>query len=156
MNIFLRLTLECTPDAAWSAIARPEVFRQVSSPWMRITSKKPAEFPEVWSGDAPHTVNLYLLGLFPLGQQIIDVHFSERPGGVRMMIDSGKPLSGPMTIIKDWDHRMAVSAAPGNKTLYRDRLVVTAGLFTPVIWFGLSIFWQIRASKIKRAAKNWT
>ena len=155
MNVFLRETLDCTPDAAWAAIAKPEVFREISSPLMRISSKKPSAFPEVWTGDAPHTVSLYLFGIIPLGTQIIDVHFSERPGGVRMMIDSGKPLSGPMTVLKHWDHRMAVSAAPGNKTLLRDRLVVKAGIFTPFVWLGMSIFWQFRARKIMRAAKKW-
>lgn len=155
MNIFLRLTLDCTPDAAWRAIAKPDVFREVSSPLMRITSKKPSVFPDVWTGDAPHTVNLYMFGIIPMGTQSIDVHFTERPGGVRMMIDSGKPLSGPMTIIKNWDHRMAVSAAPGNKTLFRDRLVVRAGLLTPIVWLGLSIFWQFRGAKLTRSAKKW-
>ena len=155
MNIFLRLTLDCTPDVAWRAIAKPDVFREVSSPLMRITSKKPLAFPDVWTGDAPHPVNLYMFGIIPMGTQSIDVHFTERPGGVRMMIDSGKPLSGPMTIIKNWDHRMAVSAALGNKTLFRDRLVVKAGLLTPIVWLGLSIFWQFRGSKLTRAAKKW-
>ena len=71
------------------------------------------------------------------------------------MIDSGKPISGPLKIVSGWDHRMAVSAADGNRTLYRDRLVVKAGLLTPFIFMGMWTFWQIRGAKLKKLARTW-
>lgn len=155
MNIYLRLTLNCTPDAAWNAIADPRVFRAVSSPILQVRSCEPDGFPEVWRELGPHRVALRLFGFVPLGTQTIDISFTERPGGVRMMIDSGEPKSGLLTVITSWDHRMAISSAPGGKTLYRDRLVVKAGVFTPVVWMSMWSFWQIRARKISRAARSW-
>jgi hypothetical protein len=155
MNVLLRLTLDCEPDVAWRAIANPDVFRQVSSPLMKVTSKEPGGFPETWSADGPHEVSLKLLGLIPLGRQTIDISFTQRPGGVRMMVDSGKPLSGPLGMVKTWDHRMAISETGNQQTLYRDRLVVKAGLLTPVIFMGMWIFWQIRGAKLKRLAPSW-
>lgn len=155
MNIFLRLTLECTPDAAWKAIANPEVFRAVSGPILHMRSCEPEGFPDAWREYGPHRIKIWLFGVLPMGTQTIDISFTERPGGVRMMIDSGEPKSGLMTVIKSWDHRMAISAAPGGKTLYRDRLVVKAGMLTPVVWLSMWAFWQIRAKKIKQAARSW-
>jgi hypothetical protein len=155
VNVFLRLTLECTPDEAWKAIADPAVFTAVSGPLMKVTSREKGGFPTAWTAHQPHEVSLRLLGILPMGRQIIDVSFSERPGGVRMMIDSGTPQSGPLRIVRNWDHRMAVSAADGNKTLYRDRLVVQAGIFTPVIFMGMWMFWQIRGAKLKKLARTW-
>lgn len=156
MNIFLRLTLDCTPDAAWRAIANPDVFRAVSAPILRMRSCEPDGFPDVWRERGPHRVMIWLFGVLPLGSQTIDISFTERPGGVRMMIDSGEAKTGMMTVIKSWDHRMAISDAPGGKTLFRDRLVVKAGLLTPFIWLSLWTFWQIRAKKISQAARSWS
>jgi hypothetical protein len=156
MNIFLRLTLDCEPDAAWRAIADPKVFAAVSAPLLRFRSLEKSGFPVAWDGSGPHRVSVFALGLIPMGSQTIDIAFTERPGNVRMMIDSGKPVSGPMTVITGWDHRMAVSAGGNHRTLYRDRLIVKAGVLTPVVWLGLWSFWQWRAAKLRKLAKNWS
>jgi hypothetical protein len=155
MNIFLKLTLDCEPEVAWEAITRPDVFRAVSSPLLKMTSLEPGGFPSNWVGDGPHRVKISFLGLVPMGTQTIDVSFTERPGGVRMMIDAGAALTGPLSITRDWNHRMAVSAAPKGKTLYRDRLVVKAGLATPAIWLGMWAFWQYRAWRLQRLSSSW-
>lgn len=155
MNIFLKLTLDCGPDLAWEAITRPDVFRAVSSPLLQMTSLEPEGFPANWAGDGPHRVKISFLGLIPMGTQTIDVSFTERPGGVRMMIDAGAALTGPLSITRNWDHRMAVSAAPKGKTLYRDRLVVKAGLATPTIWLGMWVFWQYRSWRLRSLSSSW-
>jgi hypothetical protein len=156
MNIFLRLTLDCEPDDAWNAITRPDVFRAVSSPLLKMTSLEPDGFPQNWLGDGPHRIKISMFGIIPMGTQTIDVRFTSRPGGVRMMIDAGETLSGPLTVTRDWDHRMAISAAGSQKTLYRDRLVVKAGLLTPFVWFGMWTFWQYRARRLMTLARTWS
>jgi len=155
MNIFLKLTLDCDPDAAWEAITRPEVFRAVSSPLLKMSSLEPDGFPQNWLGDGPHRVKISLFGVIPMGMQTIDVRFTDKPGGVRMMIDAGEALTGPLAITRNWDHRMAISSAPDQKTLYRDRLVVSAGLATPAIWLGMWVFWQYRASRLQTLSRSW-
>ena len=156
MKIFLRTTLKCTPDAAWKAIADPKVFASVSSPLLRFSSQEPGGFPEAWKGDGPHAVKVKLFGLIPLGTQTIDVSFTQRPGGVRMMVDSGQPQVGMLGIIKSWDHRMAISLAPHGNTLYRDRLTFSAGVWTPFVFLSLWMFWQWRSMRLKRLAKKWS
>ena len=156
MNIFLRLTLDCEPAVAWDAITSPAVFRAISSPLLAMRSLEPGGFPGAWIGDGPHRISISCLGIIFLGTQTIDVRFTERPGDVRMLVDTGAAFSGPLAIMHDWDHRMAVSAGPSGKTLYRDRLVVKAGLATPFIWLGMWVFWQYRARRLRALSSSWT
>jgi hypothetical protein len=155
MNIYLKLTLDCSPALAWDAIQSPAVFRAVSSPLLKMTSLEHGGFPARWNADGPHLVKISLLGLMPMGRQTIDVSFTEGSNGVRTMVDSGQALTGPLRITHDWNHSMAISAAASGQTLYRDRLVVKAGVATPFIWLGMWIFWQYRASRLRALAPSW-
>jgi hypothetical protein len=90
-----------------------------------------------------------------MGRNSIDITYTERPGGVRMVIDQGEPLTGVLSLTSAWDHRMAVSAAPGGKTLYRDRLSVRAGILTLPLWLGLWALWQYRGARLQKLARRW-
>ena len=153
MNVFLRQTLDCKPDAAWDALRQPRVLQAVSKPLMHVRETSP--LPKYWDVTQAVPVSLWLFGIIPMGKRTIDVSLSERPGGVRMLIDQGESLSGPLGVVRDWDHRMAVSPAPNGKTLYRDRLVVRAGILTLPIWLGMWVMWQYRSQRIAKLAKSW-
>lgn len=153
MNVFLRLELECSPDAAWDALRDPKMLVAASAPLMQLRSKEP--LPTQWDDKKVYPVSLAIFGMIPLGRRTIDVTYSERPGGVRMLIDQGESLSGPLRMLHDWDHRMAISPGSARTSLYRDRLVVKAGIFTFPMWLGLWIVWQYRAKRITRLARNW-
>jgi hypothetical protein len=43
-----------------------------------------------------------------------------------------------------------VSPLPGGRTFYRDRLDISAGPLTPVVWIGTWLLWQYRAMGIRR------
>ena len=120
MFVFLRFTLDTTPDAAWDALRSPAVFRKASAPLIRVRSREKGGFPDRWIDGTPHEVSLSLLGIFPLGHQRILVSLGERPGGVRMIVDKGGGLSGFLRVMPKWDHRMAVSATDDGRTLFRD------------------------------------
>ncbi|MEM5734257.1 hypothetical protein AAEI00_21610, partial [Shewanella algae] len=69
-------------------------------------------------------MGLFAGGILPMGQQLIDV--SDRTvvqGGteVRILRDSGIPLSGPLAALDVWDHQIAVSPDPADagRTLWR-------------------------------------
>ncbi|MET1044374.1 MAG: hypothetical protein ABWX59_09690 [Microbacteriaceae bacterium] len=155
MHVRLKLVLDCEPDAAWAAIARPEAFRAVSAPLTTFESLTVTGFPESWTPGLPHLVSLRLFGVIPLGTQTIDVAFSERRDGVRMMTDSGQAVAGPLAVIDSWDHRIAISATADGRTLYRDQLTFSAGAATPLVWAGLWLFWQWRAIGLARTARGW-
>lgn len=155
MFIYLRLTLDATPDAAWEALGSPTVFRNVAAPMMRVVSKEKGGFPTRWVEGEPHTVSVRVWGVIPMGTQVIRIEYTERPGGVRMVIDRGAGRSGLLGLMPKWDHRMAVSATEDGKTLYRDRLAVRAGLLTPFAWIALWVVWQARGERLKRLARDW-
>ena len=154
MRILLKLELDCTPDAAWRAIRSPAVLEQVSFPLTAFDSLEQGGFPELWS-EGDHRVLVRAFGLADAGTQNLGISFTERPGGVRIMQDSGPPLSGPLTLITRWRHRLAVSGLPDGRTLYRDELAFSAGLATPLVWPALWAFWQWRAAGIRRLAPTW-
>ncbi|HJL46209.1 MAG TPA: hypothetical protein RMG45_10255, partial [Polyangiaceae bacterium LLY-WYZ-15_(1-7)] len=64
---------------------------------------------------------------------------------VRIIRDSGMPLTGPLAVLDVWDHQMAVSPLPDGRTLWRERLVI-GGAAAPALWPGLWALWQWRAA----------
>ena len=155
MRVLLKLVLDCSPDAAWRAIRSPEVFRAVSSPFTAFTSLEPEGFPESWPA-GEHPVLGRAFGLVALGGQIIDISFPERSDDVRMVVDSGRGVSGPLTAVTYWHHTMAVSPLPDGRTLYRDELRFDAGAITPLLWPMYWVFWQWRALQLKRLAPSFS
>jgi hypothetical protein len=156
MRVLLKLILDCEPDDAWRAIRTPAVFQQVSRPFTRFTSLEVGGFPQFWEeGDHPVRVSAFGRRRLRLGHQVIRVSFDESEPGTRVMRDNGEGLSGVLAQISTWEHSMAISAAPDNKTLYRDQLTFSAGLLTPLLWPMYWAFWQWRAASLKRLAPTW-
>ena len=153
MRVLLKLTLDCTPDAAWRALCDPKVFRQVASPLLSVASLEPGGFPESFAtGD--HRVQVSGFGLVPMGEQLIRLAFTRR-GDVRILRDTGGPTSGLLAPITDWEHAMAVSPLADGRTLYRDQLRFDAGALTPLLWPVMWAVWQWRAIQLKRVASGW-
>jgi hypothetical protein len=154
MRVLLKTVLDCDPDVAWVSIRRPAVFRAVSSPLVGFDSLEAGGFPDLWEA-GEHPVVVKALGLVPIGEQIIGISFPKRRDGVRVMRDTGRGLSGPLALVTRWQHTMAIAAAPGGKTLYRDQLIVEAGALTPVLWVMYWAFWQFRAVRMRALAPTW-
>lgn len=154
MRVQLKLVLDAPPDAVWAALKSPSVLAEVAHPFFSFEPLSPRGLPRVWTpGEHPVAASV-LWGMFPVGEQVIDIRFRER-GAVRIVEDDGGPVSGPLAVVTGWRHRMAVSAAPGGGTLYRDRLDISAGVLTPVVWFGAWLFWQWRGFRLSRLAPTW-
>ncbi len=150
MRVLLKFALDCTPDAAWHALASPRVFRTVSAPFTTFVSRDLDGFPQQWSpGD--HRVDAFAFGVLPMGGQLIRISFEER-GGARIVHDDGGGLSGALTAVRDWHHSMAVSPLPGGRTLYRDELRFAG---PAPLWAALWVFWQWRGIRIRMLARRW-
>lgn len=149
MRVQLRLEVDCPTDAAWDALRSPASFAEIYAPVIEMVPVDPTIFPERWPEGEARVALSTLMGIIPLGEQKIVISYSER-GGAHIIEDSGRPLTGPLSVITRWRHRMAVSALPDGRTLYRDRLDISAGLVTPVLWIGMWIMWQWRAARLRR------
>jgi hypothetical protein len=154
VRILLKFVLDCPPNAAWWALRSPAVFRAVGRPLVTFESLEKNGFPEAWSPGI-HPVRAKALGRFPMGEQLIDLSYPRRTDGVRMEVDSGGALNGAMSVITRWHHTMAVSATEDGRTLYRDRLVFSAGPLTLLLWPVLWAFWQWRGRRIRRLSRDW-
>lgn len=159
MRIVLKFTIGCDADTAWRALHSPRVVGELYAPLLQMQPLLPQGLPERWTPGDEVPVRLAAFGRIPVGTQLI--HISDRTvdapdGAVRILRDSGIPLTGPLAGLDVWDHQMAVSAQPGrpDRTLWRDRLTFggpTAALLWPVLW----VSWQARALRVRALARRW-
>ncbi|WP_336646682.1 hypothetical protein [Microbacterium sp. USHLN186] len=159
MRIVLKFSIDCDADTAWRALHSPRVVGELYAPLLQMQPLLPAGLPQRWTPGDEVPVRLAAFGRVPVGTQLI--HISERTidetaGRVRILRDSGIPLTGPLGALDVWDHQMAVSPLPGHpgRTLWRDRLTFdgpAAALFWPVLWAS----WQARALRVRALAPRW-
>ena len=169
MRILLKLTLDCDADAAWRALHSPRVVSELYGPFVGLTPMGAGALPTVLEPGTDVPVRMTLGATtreatprvsLPLGAQLI--HVSDRlvedaDGPVRILRDSGIPLTGPLASLDVWDHQMAVSPAPSDpaRTLWRERLVIggpAAAALWPVLW-GV---WQWRGMRLRQLAPTWS
>ncbi|MFN8172110.1 MAG: hypothetical protein U0R65_09610 [Candidatus Nanopelagicales bacterium] len=157
-SIELAFEIDCEVDAAWEAIHSPAAAERLYGPLLGL--RPMTELPARWESGSQATVRTMVLGLVPAGTQVIrTTDDTRRIGGVdvRIMRDSGRPLTGPLAVLSSWDHRMAVSPVAGNpaRTLWRDRLVI-GGPAAALLWPGLWLTWQWRRLRITQLAPTWS
>lgn len=152
----LKFEIDCDADAAWRAIHSPQVASELYGPL--ITMSPFSDVPSTWEHGDNAAVAVSLAAV-PLGKQFISITDSERMVAgrrVRIMRDSGIPLTGPLASLDVWDHQMAVSSVAGhpNRTLWRDRLTI-GGASAPLLWPTLWALWQWRQLRITQLAPSW-
>ena len=146
MRVQLSFPVACDADRAWSIVTSPEAAARAYAPLMAMESA--TQLPVRWRDGDEVVVRLRGARVIPLGSQRIAIR-TRRRGDTRILEDAGRPLTGPLAIIRSWRHRMAVTPLDGGGSLYRDRLDVSAGLATPVVWLALWLVWQARGLRIR-------
>lgn len=152
MRVTLRLVLDCSPDDAWDALHSPAAMRFGMRPWLSFRMAGRTAFPDRWEEETGYPLTMTAFGVVPVGEQRVELSSEER-GDVRVLIDHGGPVSGALSVVSHWRHRMAVSPAAGGRTLYRDRLDVSGGtavLMWPLFW----AMWQWRGSRLRQLARG--
>lgn len=158
MRILLKLVIDCDADAAWRALHSPRAVAELYGPILTLAPLATEGLPPRLESGADVPVQLSV-GPVPMGRQLISVserYTTDTAGDVRILRDSGIPLTGPLAALDVWDHQMAVSPAPGDptRTLWRDRLVI-GGAAAPALWPVLWATWQWRGSRIRSLAPTW-
>lgn len=159
MRILLKIVLGCDADAAWRALHSPRAVSELYGPFVGLEPMASEGLPSSLTSGLDLPVRMTFGGAVPLGAQLIhttDRYVEDSRGRVRILRDSGIPLTGPLASLDVWDHQMAVSPAPGDpsRTLWRDRLVIggpTAAALWPVLW-GV---WQWRGLRLRQLAPTW-
>lgn len=160
MRVLVKQVVDCDADAAWRALHSPQAMAELYGPLVRMTPLDAGPTPVRWESGAEAAVALSLAGVVPLGTQLIHVTDLRRRDAdgteVRVLRDSGIPLSGPLAALDVWDHQLAVCAAPGarGRTLWRERLTI-GGRAAPLLWPGLWAAWQWRTARVRALAPSW-
>lgn len=159
MRIMLKFVVDVDADAAWRALHSPRAIAELYGPFMQLQPLAAEGLPPSLEPGADIPVRMSLAGVVPVGSQLIHVsdrYAEDRRGPVRILRDSGVPLTGPLSALSVWDHQMAVSPAPddSSRTLWRDRLVI-GGSAAPVLWPALWATWQWRGARIRALAPTW-
>jgi hypothetical protein len=159
MRILLKLTLDCDADAAWRALHSPRAVAELYGPLVQLQPMAAQGLPTSLEPGLDVPVRMTLGGAIPLGAQLVHVSdrlVEEERGAVRILRDSGIPLTGPLASLDVWDHQMAVSPAPGDpaRTLWRDRLVIGGASAAP-LWPLLWSVWQWRGIRLRQLAPTW-
>ncbi len=154
MRILLKFSIDCDADAAWRALHSPATMAELYGPLLSLEPLSPP--PTRWESGQDAAVRMAILGA-PVGTQLISI--SDRTvtaddGAVRIMRDSGSPLTGPLAALDVWDHQLAVSPLPGARTLWRERLVI-GGRAAHLLWPSLWLAWQWRQARIRSLAPTW-
>ncbi|MBY0175697.1 MULTISPECIES: hypothetical protein [Curtobacterium] len=155
MHVGLRIVLDAPVDAVRDALLRPSVMVAVTKPFLVYRSLDPAGFPEHWTPDEPHPIGASTFGLVPSGTSHVDIDLHETDG-VPIQVDRGGGTSGLFARM-DMRHRMAVSALPDGRTLFRDRLTYRTrpALLGIALWPGMWVIWQWRAFRMRALAPTW-
>jgi hypothetical protein len=155
MRILQKLVLDIDADAAWRALHSPAALAELYGPLLHVESMATGGLPTRWTHGADAPVRYSALGL-GLGAHLISLHDRRKTGDVRILRDSGIPLTGPLATLDVWDHQMAVAPLPGDpaRTLWRERLVI-GGLTAPALWAPLWALWQWRGARLRRVAPTW-
>lgn len=158
MRVMLKLVIDCDADAAWRALHSPRAVAELYGPLLQLEPLAAGGLPTRLEPGADVPVRMRAAGM-ALGDQLIHVsdrHVDSSDGHVRILRDSGIPLTGPLAALDVWDHQLAVTPAPGDpaRTLWRERLVI-GGAAAPALWPVLWGVWQWRGSRIRTLAPTW-
>ena len=128
--------LPCAPHEVIKHVKTPRLLMHVAHPLVRFIPRDPAQLPETWA-EGTYWMSLYLFGFIPFGKQAVVITYPNPSNGFSIRDN------GHSALIKKWDHAITVESS-ANGTLYRDRVIIEAGLFTPFIWLFAQVFYRHR------------
>ena len=105
MKVQLETELAAPPARVWAEVKTTRLFRHVTAPFIVFRSAEPGGFPDHFV-DGPHRVSMFLLGVIPIGQQVVNVSKGSDDGPDYWLRDNGHSA-----LIKKWDHRITVTPA---------------------------------------------
>lgn len=147
----------CAADVAWLAVHTPTVAAELYRPFMIMTPQRGA-LPGRFTSGSRIDVTLRALGMFPAGSQRIqieDVELHGFPPGARTMRDAGRPLGGPLSLLRGWNHEITVWPVTPGAAVWHDELTIRGG-FAPAISLVLGPMWRWRKAKLAKLARSWS
>lgn len=167
ITIRVEVELQCTATVAWAAVHDPLIAAKIYEPIIYMRSRNQLLMPVKFESGSSTDIRLKFFNLINIGSQRIiikDIVDRQDASFVKTMRDSGGPLSGPLILLKDWNHEMTIISVDGRgknvgecepaRTVWKDQLKIS-GFFAPVFWLILKPAWHLRAKKIKKISLDW-
>lgn len=151
------MTIDCEPDLAWRSLHDPAVAARLYAPALEMRPAAGTRLPERFRSGSRTDVALLAFGILPLGTQRIaieDLSPTEAAPGARTMRDAGRPLTGPLALLRSWNHEISVYATRTGTAIWHEELTI-GGLFAPIGYLVLAPMWRVRAMKLRGLAKGW-
>lgn len=168
MRIRVAFAVECSADAAWEAAHTPAVASELYRPLLRMTPIV-GLFPTRFTSGDTVDVSIRFFSVIPAGTQRIAIQdvvpaqpsrSRAFPPGARTMRDAGTPLTGPLALLKSWNHEITVwpphtHTAQSGTAVWHDELTIH-GFFAPFFALTLWPMWWWRRRKLRRLARTWS
>jgi hypothetical protein len=149
VEVTLTTTLACTPDKAWTHLHTPALLQHIAWPIIRFVPKGRKRWPKVWGAGEKHRFWMWLFGVVPLGWQAVVISEPAPEGDKRFVRDNGY---GPL--VKRWDHLITVAPGKHGQTVYTDRVIIDAGIFTPLVRNFAIVFFTYRQRRWRELAES--
>lgn len=157
MRVRLKFRIRCSPDAAWEALHSAQSAGQVYGPLLTMRPQIPLPGGRFEPG-RDIVMRVLAFDRFPVGRQRLYIRHSivDRTPPARRFHDTGGALSGPLALLKPWDHQMTIVPVPGdpNQSVWLDQ-VKFGGVFAPVLWPVVALAWYVRKFRVQHLAPEW-
>lgn len=132
-------------DAVWSAVKTPAAFRRVTRRMLVMPAIRSRSEP--WREGETVVGWVFLLGFLPFSRHHLHVHKVD---------DASRTLSSREHggLIKRWNHDIVVTPIGDCRSLYRDRIDIGAGIFTPFVVLYARWFYAMRQRRWRQLAKE--
>lgn len=137
MRVHVETLLPCSVEQAWEVIQSSAFLPEVSAPVVAFEPAEPLTVPERWSDIRIFRVRLFLFGKIPLGLRTISLEFIRPEEHVIQTQEQD-------SVVRRWQHRMAVRPGPEGQAIYSDTVDIDAGLSTLSVWSFAQWFYRHR------------
>lgn len=124
----------------------PRLLKHVASPLLKFIPCDSTSTPQQWE-EGTYWFTLRFLGFIPLGKQAVVISYPEGSQNF-IMRDNGYSA-----LVKQWDHTITLESS-GAGTLYRDRVLIDAGVFTLFVWAFAQVFYRHRQRRLRKLVAN--
>lgn len=147
-EVTLTTVLPCLPDKAWAHVKTSALLLHVAFPMVRFTPIGATPLPRNWK-PGEYRVRMWLFGFIPIGWQAVVISEPAPEGNRRFLRDNGY---GPL--VQRWDHLITIAPGESGTTVYTDRVIIEAGLLTPVVAMFARLFYAFRQRRWRKLAAS--
>ncbi len=139
-RILIQSILNAPPELVWALAQRPAMLAEVSYPLLSFFTRDGHPFPSVWHAGASADLNVYGLGMVPLGRHTITIERIDPTAGEIQTRESSQ-------LVPVWNHLIRIEPFGDGQTLYTDQIDISAGLLNPLVTQFALVFYRYRQSQ---------